>query len=521
MVGFVLTLGLLLTFHPAAAQDASGKLTVHQVSGSVYVIEDNFYYKENSAFYVGDKSVTVIGATWTPEIAKLLFEEIKKITDKPVTDVILTNYHPDRAGGSGFFKTIGAALHSTQMTFDCLKSDWNLVVESMQHGLPDYPSLPLVLPDSVHAGNFDLQNGKVSAIYYGPSHTSDGIVVYFPSEKILYGGCILKEHLGNLDFAELAEYPKTLKRMKGLDVKIIIAGHWSAVHGPELIDRYLTLLENRPGRTTLQVENVGSGDNRRRTKWLEAIRSRRDDNTMEMIARSGMVLTQDEENWANLVNVRVSQWSTWADSLAVPFGNIQLPPRVTILLGNQGGADAFTFGDSTICFDLQELQRNYGSALASDNRDRLDRFFCHEYTHVLHKAWRKTHPIELSSPFQEALWDCLVEGMGNYRSLSSKWKDDRGVLTAHAIAILNDLQPVFVDRLNALRKATPEQARKLTVGLSTGPFDQKWGALPVALWLAQECKGDEKNLRKWVEAGPQGVLVLAKKYLPKELKERL
>jgi len=46
--------------------------------------------------------VTVIGATWTPETAEILATEIRKITPKPVSNVVNTNYHPDRAGGNGF-----------------------------------------------------------------------------------------------------------------------------------------------------------------------------------------------------------------------------------------------------------------------------------------------------------------------------------------------------------------------------------------------------------------------------------
>ena len=37
----------------------------------------------------------------------------------------------------------------------------------------------------------------------GPSHTPDGIFVYFPQEKVLCGGWILKERLGNLDYADV------------------------------------------------------------------------------------------------------------------------------------------------------------------------------------------------------------------------------------------------------------------------------------------------------------------------------
>jgi len=45
--------------------------------------------------------------------------------------------------------------------------------------------------------------------------------------------------------------------------------------------------------------------------------------------------------------------------------------------------------------------------------------------------------------------------------------------------------------------------------------------LIVALWLAQEAKGDDRNLRKWVDAGPTGVLTLAQKYLPDDFRREM
>jgi metallo-beta-lactamase class B len=220
------------------------RVVLTPLRGHLYVVEDYFYLKENSVVYVGDSSVTAIGATWTPETAKLLADEIGKVTPKPITEVVDTNYHPDRAGGNAYFESIGARIVSTKMTNDLLKAHWDEMVRYVQKGFPKYPRLRLVAPNKTFAGNFELQRGGVKAIYLGPSHTPDGIFVFFPEEKVLYGNCILKEQLGNLDFANLTEYPKTLEKLKQLNLGFttIVAGHWSPIHGPELINQYLALL---------------------------------------------------------------------------------------------------------------------------------------------------------------------------------------------------------------------------------------------------------------------------------------
>lgn len=237
---------LLFWFGLASDLKAQPAIQVTHLRGNVYLVEDRYYPNatENSAVYIGDRSVTVIGATMTPETAKLLAVEIGKITSKPITEVVNTNYHPDRAGGNAYFRSIGARIVSTRQTRDLMREHWDEVVAFTRSGIPDYPLLPVTLPDTLYEGSFALQGGRVNALYLGPSHTPDGLFVYFPEEKILYGGCILKEHLGNLKYADLPEYPKTLRKLQQLQLgyTTVIAGHWSPIHGPEIVDQYLQLL---------------------------------------------------------------------------------------------------------------------------------------------------------------------------------------------------------------------------------------------------------------------------------------
>ncbi|MFZ1992400.1 MAG: subclass B2 metallo-beta-lactamase [Alphaproteobacteria bacterium] len=223
---------------------AEGTLTLTHLRGNIYYVEDDFFSKENSAVYIGKDHVTVVGATWSPETAKLLAGEIAKVTKEPITEVIDTNYHPDRIGGNAYFKSIGAKIISTEMTRDLINSGYAKVVADTRKAFPDYPVTEPVLPDVVYPGDFSLQEGRVKAMYFGPAHTPDGILVYFPDEKVLYGGCTLKEQLGNLAYANIVEYPKTLRKLKAADLgyTTIIAGHYSPIHGPELVDQYIALL---------------------------------------------------------------------------------------------------------------------------------------------------------------------------------------------------------------------------------------------------------------------------------------
>lgn len=233
---------------PAAATSQAG-LRLRQVRGPVYAVEDGHYVRENSAVFIGPDHVTVIGATWTPQTAQELHAEIRRLTDKPVTEVINTNYHTDRAGGNAYWKSVGAKVVATRRTREAMQAGWDEVLAFTRQGDPSYPALPMSLPDEVHDGDFSLQDGQVRVLYFGPTHTADGVFVHFPGQRVLYGSCALKTRLGNLKYADIPEYIRSLERLQaaGLAVDLVIAGHDEAVAGPELIEHYRQLLLAQAG----------------------------------------------------------------------------------------------------------------------------------------------------------------------------------------------------------------------------------------------------------------------------------
>jgi hypothetical protein len=191
---------------------------------------------------------------------------------------------------------------------------------------------------------------------------------------------------------------------------------------------------------------------------------------------------------------------------------------VLLVLGNRGGGDAFTHDPTTIGFDLAELTANYGVAAQPQNPALMDRLFRHEFTHLLQKAWLQTHPWVADSPLRAALLDIWLEGLGNYYSLSDRWRRQNGQRGDVAQRALASLEPRFVTRLSALACAASDKAGALLAGISSGPFDHKWGALPAALWLEEDQGASSMALRRLIVAGPAGVWELADRHLPELLR---
>jgi len=76
-----------------------------------------------------------------------------------------------------------------------------------------------------------LNDIEIDCYYFGGGHTTDNIVVWIPSEKILFAGCMVKEMssktLGNLADADVNEWPSTIDKVidKFPSAKIVIPGH--------------------------------------------------------------------------------------------------------------------------------------------------------------------------------------------------------------------------------------------------------------------------------------------------------
>jgi metallo-beta-lactamase class B len=142
-----------------------------------------------------------------------------------VRGFIPNHWHKDCMGGLGFIKKQGIATYANQRTIDIAKS----------RGLP--------VPDHGFEDSLRLElNGKnIECYYFGPAHSLDNIVVWIPSEKILFAGCMVKsldsKNLGNTADGDLKSYPATIEKLKRkfLSAKIVIPGHGSP-GGIELIE---------------------------------------------------------------------------------------------------------------------------------------------------------------------------------------------------------------------------------------------------------------------------------------------
>lgn len=141
------------------------------------------------------------------------------------------HWHEDCMGGLNFLKSIGVKSYASQKTIEIAKNKY------------------LPIPDTGFADSLHLQaNDKsIDCYYFGAGHSLDNIVVWIPSEKILFAGCMAKamnaQGLGNTVDGDLNEWPKTIDKVinKFKTANTVIPGHGSW-GGPELLQNTRDLL---------------------------------------------------------------------------------------------------------------------------------------------------------------------------------------------------------------------------------------------------------------------------------------
>lgn len=170
----------------------------------------------------------------TPINDKASAELIHWIGEKKIKAVVVTHFHIDCLGGLNAFHSTGIPSYAAHQTIALAKGNGTETVP--KNGFDKHFT-------------FQIGDALVEAGYFGQGHTADNIVGYIPSEKVLFGGCLVKEvnaSKGNLADANTAEWPKTIKRIqdKMPNITTVIPGHGKS-GGIELLEYTIELFKEK------------------------------------------------------------------------------------------------------------------------------------------------------------------------------------------------------------------------------------------------------------------------------------
>ena len=217
----------------------------------------------NAGFVIGDDGVAVIDTFEDASAAKVLLEEIRKITKLPIRFVVNTHYHLDHVAGNGVFADAGAVvvahrnvrgwIHTENLKFFGAKitPEQKAMVES------------LVAPSVVYADSLELYLGsRRLALRYFPGHTGGDTVVEVPDAHAVFCGDLFwRRTLPNLIDASTDKWVETLDKLASIAPDgIFVPGHGDVGHAADVKDFREYLVELRSAVAAAQAAGKSGTD---------------------------------------------------------------------------------------------------------------------------------------------------------------------------------------------------------------------------------------------------------------------
>lgn len=215
----------------------SENLIIEKLSENVYqhisYLQTNDFGKVgcNGMIVVHQNEAVVLDTPADAESSAELIQFISAKLNAIINSVVATHFHADGVGGLDEFHKIGVPSYANHLTIDLLK---NKEKNIPQIGFEKELTL-------------NIGNKNVYLNYFGEGHTKDNIVAYYPDEKTLFGGCLLKENgagKGNLEDANEDDWSETVTKLKEKypDIQTVIPGHGKR-GGMELVDYTIALFQ--------------------------------------------------------------------------------------------------------------------------------------------------------------------------------------------------------------------------------------------------------------------------------------
>lgn len=267
------------------AQPASEAAAVQprQVSERVWYVEGqsalgsstNRNFISNAGFVVTPAGVVVVDALGSPDLARELLAQIRRITPQPVTHVIVTHYHADHIYGLQSFQEQGARIIAHQGALAYLQSDTaRLRLEVSRDELAPWIDRQTRLvpadewlqgPTRLTLGGMDFDIQPV-----GPAHTPEDLVVFVNGERVLFAGdLVFRGRIPFVGQANSKQWIASLDRLMAFDARVVVPGHGplstSARADMQMTRDYLAYLRTTMGAAARNLESFDEAY--ARTDW--------------------------------------------------------------------------------------------------------------------------------------------------------------------------------------------------------------------------------------------------------------
>jgi cyclase len=192
-------------------------------TGTIKKVRDNLYVIPgaggNTTVFVTQAGVVLVD-TKLPNNGEAILNQVRTVTDRPVSMIINTHTHPDHIGSNNYFPaSVDVVTHENTRKWMAAN--------------PQVASNPAAMPDRTFTDRMTLGSGddRIELYYFGAGHTNGDAFVVFPARRAMAAGDVFAWKMAPLidpmAGGSVLALPGTLETAaKGiLNVDTVIEGH--------------------------------------------------------------------------------------------------------------------------------------------------------------------------------------------------------------------------------------------------------------------------------------------------------
>ena len=241
------------------------KFEFQKVADGVYaaVAEPAYKVNSNTAIIESDDGLMVVDTHSKPSAARVIVEQLREMTSKPVRYVVNTHFHWDHWHGNEVYPAAypGAEIVTNQLTREAMVRKGLKRIQDHVREMPaeiaklkaavakasgdgererlrtdlrlaesyhvEVTALQPALPTMVFEGTMKIyrRDREIHLLYLGRAHTEGDVFVYLPKEKVVVTGDALIGWTPYMGDGYPEDWAGTLDRLAALDFTQIIMGH--------------------------------------------------------------------------------------------------------------------------------------------------------------------------------------------------------------------------------------------------------------------------------------------------------
>ena len=192
-------------------------------TGTIKKVRDNLYVIPgaggNTSVFVTEAGVVLVD-TKLPNNGEAILNQVRTVTDKPVSTIINTHSHPDHIGSNEYFPaSVDVVTHENTRKWMAAN--------------PRVASNPVVMPDRTFTDRMTLGSGddRIELYYFGAGHTDGDAFIVFPARRAMAAGDLfawkMTPLIDPMAGGSVLALPDTLeKAVNGIpNVDTVIEGH--------------------------------------------------------------------------------------------------------------------------------------------------------------------------------------------------------------------------------------------------------------------------------------------------------